>query len=52
MSGSKRARKRYEEQRYEPSYCPECGKKRRPPEMELCPYCHPDTDYEEDDKND
>ena len=39
-------RQRYEEQRYEPTRCSECGENCCPPKMDVCPYCHPNTEYE------
>jgi len=38
---------RHEESKYEPTRCDECGEKRCPPRMDLCPYCHPEADYHE-----
>lgn len=42
-------RDRHEQKRYENTRCSECGEKCCPPEMDVCPFCRPDTDYEKDD---
>lgn len=45
-SRRKTKRDRYEESRHEPGYCSECGEKRCPPRMDVCPVCHPEADYD------
>lgn len=50
MTPEEQQRQEYEEQKYEANRCPECGEKCCPPEMDVCPYCHPNTDYEREDE--
>jgi len=40
-------KEKHEQERYTDGVCPECGEKRRPPEMDVCPICHPEMDYDE-----